>query len=132
MPFHAPHIDYAGISPILALTAGIVIVLIAAVADPLKRAIPALTLATLASAAGMCVWQWGERKDLVSGALRLDELAIAIALIAIVAAAACVLLSLREPAVEQAGSGEYHCLLLGSVLGMVLLAEAQNLITFFV
>jgi NADH-quinone oxidoreductase subunit N len=34
--------------------------------------------------------------------------------------------------VEQAGSGEYHALLLGSVLGMVLLAQAQNLVTFFV
>ena len=43
-----------------------------------------------------------------------------------------VLLSIREPAVEQAGSGEYHALLLGSVLGMVLLAQAQNLISFFV
>ena len=42
------------------------------------------------------------------------------------------LLSIREPAAEEAGSGEYHALLLGSVLGMVLLAQAQNLVTFFV
>ncbi len=42
------------------------------------------------------------------------------------------LLSIREPAAEQVGSGEYHALLLGSVLGMVLLAQAQNLVSFFV
>ncbi len=42
------------------------------------------------------------------------------------------LLSIREPAVEQAQSGEYHTLLLGSVLGMCLLASAQNLISFFI
>jgi len=42
------------------------------------------------------------------------------------------LLSIREPAAEQAGSGEYHALLIGSVLGMVLLAQAQNLVSFFV
>ena len=42
------------------------------------------------------------------------------------------MLSIREPAAEQAGAGEYHALLLGSVLGMVLLAQAQNLVTFFV
>src|SRR6185503_16604284 len=35
-------------------------------------------------------------------------------------------------ATEEAGSGEYHSLLLGSVLGMVLLSEAENLVTFFV
>jgi NADH-quinone oxidoreductase subunit N len=57
---------------------------------------------------------------------------VAVALIAILAAAITVLLSIREPAVEQAGGGEYHTLLLGSVLGMSLLAEAQNLISFFV
>jgi NADH-quinone oxidoreductase subunit N len=130
--FNAPVIDYAGISPVIALTAGICVVLLSAVIPPLKRSAPLLTLLTLAATAGLCIWQWGEREDLVAGALRLDELGLAVALIAIFAAAATVLLSVREPAVEQAGSGEYHALLLGSVLGMVLLAQAQNLVTFFV
>jgi NADH-quinone oxidoreductase subunit N len=130
--FEAPHVDYAGLSPIFALTAGICVVLMTAVFDPLKRTAPPLTLATLAAAGGLLVWQWGERKDLVAGALRLDELAVAIALIAVLAAAVTVLLSIREPAAAEAGSGEYHALLLGSVLGMVLLAQAQNLVSFFV
>jgi NADH-quinone oxidoreductase subunit N len=132
MTFNAPDIDYAGLSPIIALTGGIVVVLTAAVIDRLRRFIPALTLTALATAAGLCIWQWGEREDLVAGALRLDELGLAAALIAITSAAFVVLLSIREPAVEQAGSGEYHVLLLGSVLGMTLLAQAQNLITFFI
>ena len=114
MNFHAPHIDYAGVSPIIALTAGICVVLISGVFDRVKSAVPLLTLTTLGTAGGLFVWQWGERKDLVSGALRLDELAVAVALIAILAAAITVLLSIREPAVEQAGGGEYHTLLLGS------------------
>ena len=91
-----------------------------------------MTLLTLATTAGLLIWQWGDAQMLVAGALRLDELAIAISLIAIAAAAFAVLLSIREPATEQAGSGEYHALLLGSVLGMVLLAQAQNLVSFFV
>jgi NADH-quinone oxidoreductase subunit N len=130
--FEAPNIDYAAISPILALTVGIVVVLMSAVFNPFKRWAPGLTLVTLAVTAGLCIWQWGERANLVAGALRMDELAMAISLIAIASAAFCVLLSIREPAVEQAGSGEYHTLLLGSVLGMVLLSGAQNLISFFV
>ena len=43
--FDAPHIDYAGISPIIALTVGIVVVLMAAIFRPLRRSAPALTLA---------------------------------------------------------------------------------------
>jgi NADH-quinone oxidoreductase subunit N len=132
MTFNAPDIDYAALSPIIALTAGICLVLMAGVFDRVKGAVPLLTLLTLGAAAGLLIWQWGERKDLVAGALRFDELAAAVALIAILAAAFVVLISLREPAVEQAGSGEYHTLLLGSVLGMTLLAQAQNLVSFFI
>ncbi len=39
---------------------------------------------------------------------------------------------MRERAADEAGHGEYYALLIGSVLGMVLLAEAENLVTFFV
>jgi NADH-quinone oxidoreductase subunit N len=132
MTFNAPHIDYAGISPIIALTAGIVVVLLSAVFRPLQRTGPGLTLLTLATTAGLLIWQWNDPKDLVAGALRIDDLAVAISLIAVLTAAFAVLLSIRDRAAEEAGLGEYHALLLGSVLGMVLIAEAQNLVTFFV
>jgi NADH-quinone oxidoreductase subunit N len=132
MSFHEPHIDYAGISPVIALTAGLCVVLLTAVFKPLRRTAPGLTLVTLAAAAGLLIWQWGDPRELIAGALRLDDLAISISLLAILTAAACVLLSVGEPAAEEAGSGEYHALLLGSVLGMALLAQATNLVTFFV
>jgi NADH-quinone oxidoreductase subunit N len=132
MNFNAPHIDYAALSPVLALTAGLCVVLLGGVFKPFRRTAPALTLVTLAATAGLLIWQWGDATDLISGSLRLDDLAISISLIAILTAAFAVLLSIREPAAEQAGSGEYHALLIGSVLGMVLLAQAQNLVSFFV
>jgi NADH-quinone oxidoreductase subunit N len=132
MNFHAPHIDYAGISPIIALTVGIVVVLLAGTFKPLRRSAPPLTLLTLAATAGLLIWQWNDPTELITGALQLDDLAISISLIAILMAGFCVLLSTGEPATEEAGSGEYHSLLLGSVLGMVLLAQASNLVTFFV
>jgi NADH-quinone oxidoreductase subunit N len=138
MSFTAPHIDYAGLSPVIALSAGIPAVLVAGIlTERRQRAVVSLfSLATLATAAGLCIWQWGERKDLVTGALRLDELGLAAALIAILAAAFVVPLSWREPAAERPGQeprhGEFQALVLSSVLGMVLLAQAQNLISFFV
>jgi len=130
--FHAPHIDYAALSPVLALTVGLCVVLLSGVFKPLRRMAPGLTLTTLATTAGLLIWQWNDTTDLVSGALRLDDLAISISLIAILTAAFAVFLSIREPAAEQVGSGEYHALLIGSVLGMVLLSQAQNLVSFFV
>ena len=138
MTFNAPHIDYAGLSPVIALTAGICAVLVGGVLSARRQraVVSALSLTTLAAAAGLCVWQWGEREDLVAGALRLDELGLAAALIVIVAAAIVVPLSWREPAAERRGGeprhGEFQALLLSSVLGMVLLAQAQNLVSFFV
>jgi NADH-quinone oxidoreductase subunit N len=132
MNFHEPHIDYAGIAPIIALTVGLVVVLMTSVFKPLRRTAPFLTLATLGATAGLLIWHWNESLELITGALQLDNLAISISLIAILMAAACVLLSIGEPATKEAGSGEYHSLLLGSVLGMTLLAQASNLVTFFV
>ena len=130
--FNAPHIDYGALAPVIALTAGLCVVLLMGVFKPLKEAVAPLTIVVLAAAAGLLIGQWDEATTLVSGSLRLDDLAIAISLIAIGMAVFTVFLSIGEPATEQAGAGEYHALLLGSVLGMVLLAQAQNLVSFFV
>ena len=133
MTFQAPDIDYAGISPVIALTAGLCVVLIAGLFGGARQrfVVSALSVVTLATTAGLLIWQWGEAKDLVEGALRLDDLAIAISLIAVTAAAFVVPLTLREPAAEDR-HGDVQALVICSTLGMVLLAQAQNLIALFV
>lgn len=130
-----PDLDYAALSPIIALTAGLVVVLMAGLVSPRgnRWLSSALTLAVLGITAGLLIWQLGEGDtDLVSGALRMDGLTITIGLMTLFAAAFAVLLQLRDPGAEEAGHAESHALLLGSVLGMVMLAGAQNLITFFI
>ena len=130
--FNAPDIDYGGISPIIALTAGMVLVLMVGLLRTPRFLVPGLTLAVLAATGGLAVWQWGEQADLVSGALRLDELGLAATLIAVFAAAVATILSIRESSAEAAGLGAFYALLLGSVLGMTILAMSQNLVAFFV
>jgi NADH-quinone oxidoreductase subunit N len=130
-----PDIDYGALSPVIALVAGICVVLLVGLIGPRGRRglSSALTLLTLAATAGLLIWRLGEPDvDLIAGALRSDGLSITIGLIVVAAAALVVPLQLRDPAAEEAGFGESHTLLLGSVLGMLLLAEAQNLISFFV
>ncbi|HVX32965.1 MAG TPA: NADH-quinone oxidoreductase subunit N [Solirubrobacterales bacterium] len=130
--FVAPHVDYAGIAPVIALTVGLVVILMSGVFSTTRRWAPGLAVLTLGATAGLLLWHWNDRIDLVSGALRVDNLATSISLIAIASAFTTILLSVRERAAEEAGQGEYHALLIGSVLGMVLLSEAENLVTFFV
>src|SRR5829696_1864849 len=133
MTFNAPHIDYAGLSPVIALTAGLCVVLLLGLIPRFGRFTMAyLTIAVLAATAGLSIWQWGESHDLVAGALRLDAFGLSAALIVCFAAAIAVFFSIREPAADEAGHGAFYALLLGSVLGMLLIAQAQNLIAFFV
>jgi NADH-quinone oxidoreductase subunit N len=139
MSFEAPHIDYAGLSPVIALTTGIVAVLVVGLIggrDRQRVAVSVVGIGALTAAAGLCIWQWGEQKDLVAGALRLDDLGLAATLIAIASAIFCIPLSWREEAYDRplgaSGHGEFQALLICSVLGMTLIAQAQNLIAFFV
>src|SRR3954469_7320465 len=130
--FNAPHIDYAGLSPVIALTAGLCIVLIASLFLRSRWANAGLTITVLGATAGLSIWQWGSNTDLVAGALRLDAFGLAATLIACTAAAVVVLLAIREPAADEAGHSAFFTLLLGSVLGMTLISQAQNLVAFFV
>jgi NADH-quinone oxidoreductase subunit N len=139
MTFNAPDINYPGISPIIALTGGLVLTLVAGLFGSRKQqriVVSIVGLGTLAAAAGLLIAQWGAHKNLVAGALRLDDLAIATSLIAIGSAAFCIPLSWREEAFDRplgpSGHGEFQALLICSVLGMTLISQAQNLIAFFV
>jgi NADH-quinone oxidoreductase subunit N len=137
--FLAPHIDYAGVSPIIALTAGTVLTLLAGLIEPKRTqriVVSIFGLGTLAVTAGLLIWQFGESKDLVAGALRLDSFSAAASLICVFSAAFVIPLSWRDEAADRAagptGHGEFQALLLCSVLGMTMIAQAQNLISFFV
>jgi NADH-quinone oxidoreductase subunit N len=140
MNFNAPDIDYAGLSPIIALTAGLVLTLFAGLIGGSlgrQRAVVSIFgIATLGTAIGLEIWQWGETKDLVAGALRLDDLGLAAGILCAGAAIFVIPLSWREQAVDQplgpAGHGEFQALLICSVLGMTMIAQAQNLVALFV
>jgi NADH-quinone oxidoreductase subunit N len=132
---HGPHIDWAGLSPFVALTSGGLLVLLVGLIGARfvrNRIVPLLTLVTLLVTLGFEIAHFKHHASLVSGALRFDGLALVLDFIFIVAAIAAVLLSFRSEAAEEAGHGEYHSLLIFSVLGMMILVSAQNLVTLFI
>jgi len=131
----SPTIDWAAISPLVALTAGACLVLMVGLLRPAfvrTALVPGLSVATLGAAAGLGVWQWGENTSVMEGALAIDDLTLALLMVFAFAGVATVLLSARSLAAAEAGHGEYHALLLLSVLGMVVLAGATNLVSLFV
>jgi NADH-quinone oxidoreductase subunit N len=129
-----PHVDFAGLSPLIALLGGAAIVLLVGLLSSKwarAQVVPALSLAVLATALGLTIWQWGEQKSIVSGALRIDDLALVLNMVLIAGGAAAVLLGWRSRAAESTAHGEWHALLLTSIGGMFLLASAQNTVLVF-
>jgi len=132
---HGPHVDFAGLSPLIALLGGAVIVLLVgllAQRGVREHVVPALSLLALGAAAGLTIWQWNAEKSVVSGALRIDDLALVLNLVLVAGGAATVLLAWRSVAAREAAHGEFHALLLTSIAGMSLLAAAQNTVALFI
>jgi NADH-quinone oxidoreductase subunit N len=130
-----PHVDFAGLSPLIALLGGASIVLLVGLLGSSwvrSQLVPALTLGALGAALGLTIWQWGADKSIVSGALRIDGLSLTLSLALIAGAACTVLLAWRSLATREAAHGEWHALLLSSVGGMWLLVCAQNTIALFI
>jgi NADH-quinone oxidoreductase subunit N len=129
-----PHIDWAGLSPLLALLGGATLVLLIGLLRPRavrEVLVPLLALVGFLAAIGLGIWQYGEQKDLVAGALRLDDLTIVLSFVFCTGGAAAVLLSWRAVAPREAAHGEYFALMLTSAAGMWVLVAAQNLVTLF-
>jgi NADH-quinone oxidoreductase subunit N len=130
-----PHIDFAGLSPLIALLGGAVIVLMFGLIGSRwvrSQLVPFLSLVALGATLGLTIWQWNADKSIVSGALRIDDLGLALNLILIGGGACAVLLAWRSLAAHEAAHGEFHAMLLTSIGGMSLLASAQNTVTLFV
>ncbi|HYM45705.1 MAG TPA: NADH-quinone oxidoreductase subunit N [Solirubrobacteraceae bacterium] len=143
-----PHVDFTALSPLIALLGGAAVVLLVGLLDrsaapgrTVRRTgsgpvvgqhrartqlVPALSLLALGAAAGLSIWQWNAEKSVVSGALRIDRLALVLNLILVAGGACTVLLAWRSTWV-----GEWHALLLTSIGGMSLLAAAQNTVALF-
>ena len=129
-----PHIDWAGLSPLLALLGAATIVLLVGLLRPRavrEVLVPLLAFAGFAATIGLGIWQYGEQKDLIAGALRLDDLTIVLSFVFCAGGAAAVLLSWRAVAPREAAHGEYFALMLTSAAGMWVLVAAQNLVTLF-
>ncbi|MBI5105530.1 MAG: NADH-quinone oxidoreductase subunit N [Solirubrobacterales bacterium] len=139
MKHEAPNIDWAGLSPVIALLGGAIVVLLAGLLRSRlvrERAVPFLAIVAFGASLGLGIWQWGEDAQVFiakgsQATLAFDELTLMVTFIVAVAGIATVLLSWRALAPREAAHGEFYALLLTSAAGMVAMAGAQNLVTLF-
>jgi NADH-quinone oxidoreductase subunit N len=130
-----PHINWDALSPLIALTAGACVVLLVGLARSSfirRNVVPVLTLITLGVTAGLGVWQWDTNEAIIAKALAIDDLTLALTMIFVAGGIAAVLLAWRSVATAEAGEGEYFALLLTSILGMVVLVAANDLVVLFI
>jgi NADH-quinone oxidoreductase subunit N len=130
-----PPIDWEALSPLIALTGGVCIVLLVGLARSAfirRTVVPILTLIALGVTAGLCVWQWDVNEAIVADAMVIDNLSLALTFIFLAGGIAAVFLGWRSVAAAEAGEGEFFSLLLASILGMVVLVAANDLIVLFV
>ncbi len=135
--FHGPHIDYASLMPFIILGVGAMVVLLLGImggrsAEPIRaRVVPLVTIAAFVAAIVVEILRFNHPHMIIAGALEVDRLALILDILFSVAGIACTIISLRSRASTSAGHGEYHALLLFSVLGMATLVSSTNLVTLF-
>jgi NADH-quinone oxidoreductase subunit N len=136
-----PHVDFAALSPLIALFGGAIVVLMVGLTNGSavdarsrwirEQLVPALALAALGAALGLTIWRWNTPESVVSGALRIDRLSLVLNLVLVSGGIATVLLAWRSRAAREASHGELYALLLSTIGGMSLLAAAQNTVALF-
>ena len=130
-----PPINWEALSPAIALTVGACVVLLVGLARSefiRTNVVPSLAIVTLAVTAGLGIWQWDINEAIIAKALVIDNLTLALMMIFVTGGIAAVLLSWRSIATAEAGEGEYYALLLTSILGMLVLVAANDLVVLFI
>jgi NADH-quinone oxidoreductase subunit N len=129
-----PHVDFAALSPLIALFGGAIVVLLVGLLGSRwirEQVVPTLALVALGASLGLSIWRWDSPESIVSGALRIDRLSLTLNLILAVGGMATVLLAWRSRASREAAHGELHAMLLSTIGGMALLGAAQNTVALF-
>jgi NADH-quinone oxidoreductase subunit N len=131
---HGPTINWAAFSPMLAPVGGGLVVLMVGLLPSRfarHRLVPASAILALLAMIALAIWRLHHPASIVSGALRIDDLALEVDMLLAGAGIATVLLSWRALAPREAGHGEYNALLLFSIFGMSSFVSSQNLIALF-
>ena len=92
MEVKGPHIDWMAISPMVALTAGVCVLLLAGLLRSRfarHTVVPLLALVTLGAAAGLTIAVWHRSDAVIAGAMQMDDLTHFLTLLFCLSCATC-------------------------------------------
>ena len=134
--FSAPKIDFAALAPEIVLTAGAVLVILldAIALDKIKPYISIIAGATLLGAMIPILWlaNDGVDRSMFGGAFVVDNFALYLSAMFLLSGYVVVLLATNYIAEGDYWESEFYALLLASLIGMVVMCSARDLITIFV
>jgi NADH-quinone oxidoreductase subunit N len=134
--FDRPVIDWHALAPDLVVVAVLCLVLVAdlVLPDDRKGLLPSLAGLGLLGALGpvLTLAVDGADRTMFGGAYAVDNFALVLKALFLVAGYVVVLLSTNYIAEGDYAEGEYYFLLLSSILGMTIMASARDLVTIFV
>ena len=134
--FARPTVDFHALAPELVLVGAIVVVLLVDLFTPesSRGLVPSIAgiglLAALVPVLTLAVD--GADRSMFGGAYAVDNFALVLKAMFLLAAYVVVLLSTNYIAEGDYAEGEYYLLLLSSVLGMTVMASSRDLVTIFV
>src|SRR5204863_249563 len=128
------HREFATFVPLLMLTAGALVVLIADVllSKANRGGLGWVTLIVIGATLASLTPFTSTHVEVAHGLLAVDRFALFFKIVFLVAAAITVLISMGYVEVEGAAPGEYYFLILCATLGMMIMASGSDLITIFV
>ena len=135
--FEAPYLDYHALAPEIVLTVALALTLVADLVAPPRRKWVAADvagfgmLAALIPVVTLALSGEGTR-SMVGGAYVVDTFALVLKALFLVVGYVVVLMSANYVEEGDYHEGEYYFLLLASVLGMLVMASARELITIFI
>lgn len=136
LAFDAPHIDFAALAPEIVLLSGAVLVILLDTVL-LERAKPYISVvagATLLGAMIPILWlaNDGVDRSMFGGAFVVDNFALILKAMFLLSGYVVVLLATNYIAEGDYWESEFYAMLLASLLGMVVMCSARDLITIFV
>jgi NADH-quinone oxidoreductase subunit N len=136
LAFEAPKIDFHAFAPEIIVTATIAVLILLDTfgSDRLKALqAPLAGIGLLAAALPILTLAYdGVERSMFGGAYVVDDFALILKGLFLIVAYVVILLSTNYIAEGDYWEGEYYQLLLASVLGMLIMASARDLITIFV
>lgn len=131
-----PAIEWSELTPLLILAGGAIATLVVSLfagGFAQRYLTPLVAVATFVLAGAVFASELGEpARAVLSGSLRIDDLTRVFGLLFITAALAATVMAWRSNTLTNFGRGEFYALLISTVLGMSILASAENFITVFI